>query len=61
MLTQADMALAGICRAELPGKIEVIAQNQALTRANVGILIEATNTDTAALCLSRSGKVRPRF
>ncbi len=40
VLTHADMALAGICRAELPGKIEAIAQNPALTRANVGILIE---------------------
>ncbi len=45
MLTQAEAAMAGMCRAELPGKIDAIAQNPALNGANIGILIEATNTD----------------
>ena len=54
VLTQADMALAGICRAELPGKIEAIAQNPALTRANVGILIEDATPNARTLYARRA-------
>ncbi len=49
VLSQADAALAGICRVELPGKIDAIANGYTLNGANVGILIEDINPDTRTL------------
>ena len=49
VLTQADMALAGICRAELPRKIDAIANSYTLSSATVGILIEDITPNTRTL------------
>ncbi len=54
VLAQADAALAGICRAELPGRIDAIANGYTLDGANVGILIEDANADTRTLYSRRA-------
>ncbi|MGB7488443.1 MAG: D-alanyl-D-alanine carboxypeptidase/D-alanyl-D-alanine-endopeptidase [Phormidesmis sp.] len=54
VLAQADAALAGICRAELPGKIDAIANGYTLKGANVGILIEDASPDTRTLYARRA-------
>ena len=54
MLSQADAAIAGMCRAELPGKIDAIANNPALRGAKVGILIEDAKPDTQTLYARQS-------
>jgi len=54
VLAQADAALAGICRAELPGKIDAIANGYTLKGANVGILIEDASPNTRTLYARRA-------
>ncbi len=54
VLTQADAALAGMCRAELPRKIDAIVNGYTLNGANVGILIENANPDTRVLYSRRA-------
>jgi serine-type D-Ala-D-Ala carboxypeptidase/endopeptidase (penicillin-binding protein 4) len=49
VLTQAEAAMAGMCRADLPGKIDAIANGYTLRGAKVGILIEDANPDTRTL------------
>ena len=49
VLTQADAAFAGICRAQLPSRIDSIVNGYTLDGANVGILIEDANPDTRTL------------
>lgn len=49
VLAQADVAWAGMCRADLPGKIDAIANGYTLKGAKVGILIEDANPDTRTL------------
>ena len=48
-MAQAEAAFAGICRADLPQKIDAIANGNTLSRANVGILIEDITPDTRTL------------
>ena len=54
VLTQADAAFAGMCRAELPRKIDAIVNGYTLDGANVGILIEDANPDTRVLYSRRA-------
>ncbi|MGD1865430.1 MAG: D-alanyl-D-alanine carboxypeptidase/D-alanyl-D-alanine-endopeptidase [Phormidesmis sp.] len=54
VLTQAEAAFAGICRAELPRKIDAIVNGYTLDGANVGILIEDANPDTRVLYARRA-------
>lgn len=54
VFAQTEAAVAGICRADLPGKIDAIAQNPALTRANVGILIEEATPNSRQLYARRA-------
>lgn len=54
VFAQAEAAIAGICRAELPGRIDAIAQTPALTRANVGILIEDAAPNSRTLYARRA-------
>jgi D-alanyl-D-alanine carboxypeptidase/D-alanyl-D-alanine-endopeptidase (penicillin-binding protein 4) len=54
VLAQAETALAGICRAELPMKIDAIANGYTLNGANVGILIEDVTPDTRTLYARRA-------
>ena len=54
VFAQTEAAIAGICRAELPGKIEAIAQNSALTQADVGILIEGATPNSSPLYAYRA-------
>ncbi len=49
VLAQADAAFAGICRADLPRKIDAIANGYTLRGSKVGILIEDANPDTRTL------------
>lgn len=49
VLTQADTAFAGMCRAELPRKIDAIVNGYTLNGADVGIHIEDANPDTRTL------------
>lgn len=49
VLAQAEIAFAGICRADLPRKIDVIANKYELDGATVGILIEDLTPDTRTL------------
>ncbi len=49
VLAQADAAFAGVCRAELPRKIDAIANGYTLNGSKVGILIEDANPDTRVL------------
>ncbi|MGC1309074.1 MAG: D-alanyl-D-alanine carboxypeptidase/D-alanyl-D-alanine-endopeptidase [Phormidesmis sp.] len=49
VLTQAEVAFAGICRAELPRKIDAIANGYTLRGATVGILIEDATPNTRTL------------
>lgn len=49
VLAQADAAFAGMCRADLPGKIDVIANGYTLKGAQVGILIEDANPSARVL------------
>ena len=49
VLTQADTALAGMCRAELPRKIDSIVNGYTLKGSRVGVLIEDANPDTRTL------------
>lgn len=53
VLAQAETALAGICRADLPRKIDAIANGYTLEGANVGILIEDITPDTRTLYARR--------
>lgn len=54
VLTQADAAFAGICRAELPRRIDAILNGYTLDGANVGVLIEDANPDTRVLYARRA-------
>lgn len=54
VLAQAEGAIAGICRAELPSKIDSIVNGYTLDGANVGILIEDANPDTRTLYARRA-------
>ncbi|MEL6856157.1 MAG: D-alanyl-D-alanine carboxypeptidase, partial [Cyanobacteria bacterium J06607_13] len=54
VLTQANAAVAGICRAELPRKIDAIVNGYTLDGADVGILIEDANPDTRTLYARRA-------
>ncbi|MEL7332913.1 MAG: D-alanyl-D-alanine carboxypeptidase, partial [Cyanobacteria bacterium J06560_2] len=54
VLTQADAAFAGMCRAELPRKIDAIVNGYTLDGANVGILIEDVNPDTRVVYARRA-------
>ncbi|MEM8504104.1 MAG: D-alanyl-D-alanine carboxypeptidase/D-alanyl-D-alanine-endopeptidase [Cyanobacteria bacterium P01_D01_bin.1] len=54
VLAQAEAALAGICRADLPRKIDAIANGYTLDGANVGILIEDLTLDTRTLYARRA-------
>ncbi|MEL6776844.1 MAG: D-alanyl-D-alanine carboxypeptidase/D-alanyl-D-alanine-endopeptidase [Cyanobacteria bacterium J06597_16] len=54
VLTQAEAASAGICRAELPSKVDSIVNGYTLRGANVGILIEDANPDTRTLYARRA-------
>ena len=49
VLAQANAAFAGICRADLPRKIDAIANGYTLNGAKIGILIEDANPDTRTL------------
>ena len=49
VLAQANAAFAGMCRAELPGKIDAIANGYTLKGAQVGILIEDANPNARVL------------
>lgn len=49
VLAQADAAFAGMCRADLPGKIDAIANGYTLKGAQVGILIEDANPSARVL------------
>ncbi len=49
VLAQADAALAGMCRSELPRKIDSIVNGYTLKGSKVGILIEDLNPDTRTL------------
>jgi serine-type D-Ala-D-Ala carboxypeptidase/endopeptidase (penicillin-binding protein 4) len=54
VLGQAEAALAGICRAELPAKIDAIANGPTLRNAKLGVLIEDANPDTRTLYARRA-------
>ena len=54
VLAQAEAASAGMCRAELPSKIDSIVNGYTLRGANVGILIEDANPDTQTLYARRA-------
>ena len=54
VLAQADAALAGMCRAELPRKIDAIVNGYTLAGAKVGILIEDARPDTRTLYSRRA-------
>ena len=54
VLAQADAAVAGMCRAELPRKIDAIVNGYTLEGADVGILIEDINPDTRTLYARRA-------
>ena len=54
VLTQADVALAGMCRAELPRKIDAIVNGYTLEGSKVGVLIEDANPDTRTLYARRA-------
>ena len=54
VLTQADAAMAGICRAELPRKIDSIVNGYTLEGSKVGVLIEDVNPDTRTLYAHRA-------
>ncbi|MEL6814658.1 MAG: D-alanyl-D-alanine carboxypeptidase/D-alanyl-D-alanine-endopeptidase [Cyanobacteria bacterium J06598_3] len=54
VLAQAEAASAGMCRAELPGKIDSIVNGYTLRGANVGILVEDANPDTRTLYARRA-------
>ena len=54
VFTQADAALAGMCRAELPRKIDAIVNGYTLEGSDVGILIEDANPDTRTLYARRA-------
>ncbi|MEL7494750.1 MAG: D-alanyl-D-alanine carboxypeptidase, partial [Cyanobacteria bacterium J06554_11] len=54
VLTQANAAVAGICRADLPRKIDAIVNGYTLDGADVGILIEDANPDTRTLYARRA-------
>lgn len=54
VLAQAEAALAGICRVDLPRKIDAIANGYTLDGANVGILIEDITPDTRTLYARRA-------
>ncbi|EDX85096.1 D-alanyl-D-alanine carboxypeptidase/D-alanyl-D-alanine-endopeptidase [Synechococcus sp. PCC 7335] len=49
ILAQAEIAFAGVCRADLPGKIDAIADKYTLDGTDIGILIEDLTPDTRAL------------
>ncbi len=49
VLAQADVAFAGMCRADLPGKVDAIANGYTLKGAQVGILIEDANPSARVL------------
>ena len=54
VFTQADAAFAGMCRAELPRKVDAIINGYTLEGANVGVLIEDANPDTRTLYAHRA-------
>ncbi len=54
VLAQSNAAFAGICRADLPRKIDAIANGYTLDGANVGILIEDITPDTRTLYARRA-------
>ncbi|MEM6449774.1 MAG: D-alanyl-D-alanine carboxypeptidase/D-alanyl-D-alanine-endopeptidase [Cyanobacteria bacterium P01_D01_bin.105] len=54
VFTQADAAFAGMCRAELPRKIDAIINGYTLEGAGVGVLIEDANPDTRTLYAHRA-------
>ena len=54
VFSQADAAFAGMCRAELPRKVDAIINGYTLEGANVGVLIEDANPDTRTLYAHRA-------
>ena len=54
VFAQADAAFAGMCRAELPRKIDAIINGYTLDGANVGVLIEDANPDTRTIYAHRA-------